>query len=427
MWATADYGATWRRIDAGFPEDDFVWVVREDAEQPGLLYAGAEWSGVWVSLDDGENWHSLRLNLPVTPVRDLKLKDGDVVAATHGRAHWILDDISPLRQLAAAGVALRSDGGEPGADAGVRLFTPRPTIRFREMVTRATFGGLFMPNPPSGVVVRYYLPQAPEAEVRLSIHEAGDDGEGEEIRTFSSRGAAAEPGPDPIDPADLVEPGLPAEAGANAFEWDMRYPEPIDWVPKTLYRHRDPYGPLAPPGRYEARLTVDGETFVVPFEIVPDPRVATPQAEFDEQFGFLMAIREKIGENHRAVARIHSLRQRIVQAIEGAAGTEGAADIARAGAELDARLWEIEDHLRQFRPSRDHRAKQELINWPVRLDDKFAKLLEHAEASDASPTSRDRMLFDDLSERQEEQIEALGFIEEGEAARFFNETESRSP
>ena len=207
----------------------------------------------------------------------------------------------------------------------------------------------------------------------------------------------------------------------------MRYPEPVDWVPKTLYRHRDPYGPLAPPGRYEARLAVDGETFAVPFEIVPDPRVATPQAAFDEQFGFLMAIREKIGENHRAVARIHSLRRRIVEAIETAAGTEGAADIARAGAELDARLWEIEDQLRQFRPSREHRAKQELINWPVRLDDKFAKLLEHAEASDAAPTSRDRMLFDDLSERQEEQIEALGFIEEGEAARFFDQAEPGGP
>ncbi len=356
------------------------------------------------------------------------MKEGDVVAATHGRAHWILDDISPLRQLAAAGVTIRADGGGPSAEDGVRLFTPRPTIRFRETVTRATFGGLFMPNPPSGVVLRYYLPRVPEGEVRLSIHEAGDgETEGEEIRTFSSQGVAPEPGPDLIDPADLVEPGLPAGAGANAFEWDMRYPEPVDWVPKTLYRHRDPYGPLAPPGRYEARLTVDGETVSVPFELVPDPRVATPQAEFDEQFGFLMAIREKIGENHRAVARIHNLRRRIVEAIETAQGTEGAVDIARAGAELDARLWEIEDQLRQFRPSREHRAKQELINWPVRLDDKFAKLLEHTEASDAAPTSRDRMLFDDLSERQEEQIEALGFVEEGEATRFFDAVESGGP
>ena len=351
-----------------------------------------------------------------------------MVAATHGRSHWILDDISPLRQLAAAGVTLRTDGGGPRAEDGVRLFTPRPTIRFREMVTQATFGGLSMPNPPSGVLLRYHLPQAPEGEVRLSIHEEGDPAaDGEEIRTFSSRAVAPEPGPDLIDPADLVEPGLPAEAGANVFEWDMRYPEPVDWVPKTLYRHRDPYGPLAPPGRYEARLTVGDETVSVPFEIVPDPRVSTPQAEFDEQFGFLIAIREKIGENHRAVERIHSLRRRIVEAIEAAAETDGAADIARAGAELDARLWAIEDQLRQFRPSREHRAKQELINWPVRLDDKFAKLLEHAEASDAAPTTRDRMLFDDLSERQEEQIEALGFVEEGEAPRFFDAAERGGP
>ena len=132
VWATADYGATWRRIDAGSRRTISCGSCARTRSSPELLYAGAEWSGVWVSLDDGESWHSLRLNLPVTPVRDLKLKDGDVVAATHGRSHWILDDISPLRQLAAAGATLRADGVGPRAEDGVRLFTPRPTIRFRE-------------------------------------------------------------------------------------------------------------------------------------------------------------------------------------------------------------------------------------------------------------------------------------------------------
>ncbi len=418
VWATADYGESWRRIDAGFPEDDFVWVVREDTERRGLLFAGAEWSGVWVSLDDGLSWQSMRLNLPVTPVRDLKVKEGDLVAATHGRAHWIIDDITPLRELAAEGVVI-SDGEGAVGEGRTRLFTPRPTIRFREMVTRATFGGLSMPNPPSGVVLRYYLPDFPQDEVRLSIHDSG----GEEIRIFSSQAGASEPGTDPIDPADLIEPGLPAEVGANIFEWDMRYPEPIDWVPKTLYRHRDPYGPLAPPGRYEARLTVGGETHTVSFEIVKDPRVSATPAEFNEQFTFLMTIRTKIGEDHRAVERIHGLRRRIVQAVEDAGGTVDGPAIVEAGAALDAQLWAIEDQLRQFRTSREYRAKQELINWPVRLDDKFAKLLEHAEASDAAPTTRDRMLFDDLARRLDEQIESLAFLEEGDAERFFQRAE----
>jgi len=276
-----------------------------------------------------------------------------------------------------------------------------------------------MPNPPGGVVLRWYLPDAPRGEVTLSIHDA----RGEEIRTFSSQGRGPRPGPDPYDPADLVEPGLPARQGANVFEWDRRYPEPIDWEPKTLYRHRDPYGPLAPPGRYEARLTVDGETRSVPFEIVPDPRIDTPPAAFAEQFEFLMAIRDKIGEDHLAVARIHALRRRIIAAIEAAAGTPDASAVAEAGAALDARLWAIEDELRQFRTSREDRAKQELIAWPVRLDDKFAKLLELSEASDAAPTTRDRMAFDDLTSRLDEQLEALAFIEEGDAARFLEGVE----
>jgi photosystem II stability/assembly factor-like uncharacterized protein len=420
VWRTGDYGNNWQRIDGDFPADDFVWVVREDTERRGLLFAGAEWSGVWTSLDDGGTWHSMRLNLPVTPVRDLKVKDGDLVAATHGRAHWIADDITPLRQLAAQDVAISDGPSATRVRGSVHLFTPRPTIRFREMVTQATFGGLSMPNPPNGVVLRYYLPNEVVGEVQLAIH----DSHGEEIRTFSSAAEAPGPGPDPIDPADLTEPDLPASVGANIFEWDMRYPEPIDWVPKTLYRHRDPYGPLAPPGRYEVRLTVAGHTHVAPFEIIKDPRVSTPQADFNEQFTFLMEIRSKIGEAHRAVERIHNLRRRTIAAIGAAAGTPDESTIAETGADLDAQLWAIEDQIRQFRVSRDHRAKQELINWPVRLDDKFAKLLEHSEASDAVPTTRDRMLFDDLAQRLDEQLDALGTLEEGDASQFFSRAET---
>jgi photosystem II stability/assembly factor-like uncharacterized protein len=409
VFKTTDYGETWTPIHDGFPEDDFVWVVREDPERRGLLYAAAEWSGVYVSFDDGMTWQSIRLDLPVTPVRDLKLKEGDLVAATHGRSFWILDDVTPLR-------ALHEDPGS----AEPRLFAPRPTVRFRENIRSATRPAQYTPttvgsNPPSGVLIRYSLPSSDVGEVVLSIHDAA----GEEIRTFSSRGSLPRPGPDLVDPSELVEPGVSVNAGGNTFVWDMRYPEAVDWVPRSLIRHRDPLGPLAPPGRYEVRLTVDGATRSQPFDIVPDPRVLSTQADFDEQFALLVAMRDRISTTHRTVDRIHRIRGRIENAIERAGTTSSLGRrIREAGVALDRELWTIEDQLRQFRASEEHRAKQELINWPVRINDKFAKLMEHLETADARPTQRDLMLFEDLSMRLSEQIRRLEELIAEDVAAF---------
>jgi photosystem II stability/assembly factor-like uncharacterized protein len=408
IFKTNDYGETWESIHDGFPNDDFIWVMREDPERRGLLYAAAEWSGVYVSFNNGADWSSLRLNLPVTPVRDLKIKDGDLVAATHGRSFWILDDVSPLREL-----------HDDPSTKRPRLFGPRPTIRFRENVRSATRPAQYLPstvgdNPPEGVVIRYFLPVSAKDEVVLSIH----DEWGEEIRTFSSRGTGRPTGPDLIDPAELVEPGVSAAPGGHTFVWNMRYPEAIDWVPRSLIRHRDPLGPLAPPGRYEVRLTVDGRRQSQPFEVVPDPRVTSTQAEFEEQFTMLMAARDKITLTHQTVDRIHAIRGHIEQAIERTGTTSLGPRIRDAGVALDRRLWEIEDQLRQFRASEEHRAKQELINWPVRLNDKFAKLMEHLETADSRPTQRDTMLFDDLSMRLDEQIGLLNALIDGDVAAF---------
>ena len=263
-------------------------------------------------------------------------------------------------------------------------------------------------------MLRYFLPVSAMGEVVLSIH----DEWGEEIRTFSSRGTGPPTGPDLIDPAELVEPGVPAEPGGHTFVWNMRYPEAVDWVPRSLIRHRDPLGPLAPPGRYEVRLTVDGRRQSQPFEFVPDPRVTSTQAEFEEQCTMLMAARDKITLTHRTVDRIHAIRGRIEQAIERADTTSLGRHIRDAGVALDRRLWEIEDQLRQFRASEEHRAKQELINWPVRINDKFAKLMEHLETADSRPTQRDTMLFDDLSMRLDEQIGLLNALIDGDVTAF---------
>ena len=195
VYKTSDYGRSWKKIVTGIPETHFVRVVREDPARRGLLFAGTEF-GMYVSFDDGASWQTLQLNLPVAPIHDLTLKDHDLAAATHGRAFWMLDDITPLEQLS-----------DEIAHADRHLFTPRDAVRFRgpSFVPARSLTGLGT-NPPNGATVYFYVKQKPEEEATLDFLDARDS----LVRRFSSR---------PKEPAD----SLKAEAGLNRFVWDLRY------------------------------------------------------------------------------------------------------------------------------------------------------------------------------------------------------------
>jgi photosystem II stability/assembly factor-like uncharacterized protein len=279
LYRTRDLGRTWQGIVTGLPADQptgsAVRVVREDPHRRGLLFAGTETS-VYVSFDDGNHWQSLRLNLPTTSFYDLKIHDGDLIAATYGRGIWILDDISPLEQASAA-----------LADRSAHLFRPQPAIRVQANINQDTPFPPEVPhgkNPPQGLVVDYYLSQ-PAHSVQLRILDA----KGRVVRSYSNAPIKPLDQPLPPTPAFWARPfrSLPSTPGEHRVTWNMRYPTPaalffdqsMGAVPEDT--PFIPEGPLALPGRYTVELTVDGKTYSQPALLKEDPRLSDSPAALD--------------------------------------------------------------------------------------------------------------------------------------------------
>ena len=276
---TRDGGKSWTEIVNGIPDDENVNAVREDPVRRGLLFAGTE-HAVYVSFDDGDHWQSLRLNMAPSSVRDIIIKGDDLAAGTHGRGFWILDDITPLRQI---------DAKVTSAQAF--LFKPQTAIRVRwDMNTDTPLPPDFPAgeNPPDGAVIDYYLQSAASGPVTLEIK----DSAGKTVRKYSSSDQPA-----PIDPmlnipTYWVRPSrvLSAEAGMHRWLWDMHYPNvpgveseyPIAAIPHDTAPQ--PTGPWAMPGQYTIVLTVNGKSYSQPLTIKMDPRVKTPPAGLQQQF-----------------------------------------------------------------------------------------------------------------------------------------------
>jgi photosystem II stability/assembly factor-like uncharacterized protein len=276
---TRDSGKSWTEITSGIPDNENVDVVREDPVRKGLLFAGTE-RAVYVSFDDGGHWQSLRLNMAASSVRDLIIKNDDLVAATHGRGFWILDDITPLRQVDAKVISSEAF-----------LFKPELAYRVRwDMNTDTPLPPDFPAgeNPPDGAVINYYLQSAASGPVTLEIR----DSSGEAVRHYSS--ADPVPAVDPMleIPTYWVRPlqVLSAAAGTHRFLWDMHYPSvpgikpeyPIAAIPHNTAPQ--PTSPWVMPGEYTVVLSVNGKTYSQPLTIKMDPRIKTPNAGLSQQF-----------------------------------------------------------------------------------------------------------------------------------------------
>jgi len=369
LYRTTDFGRTWTKITNGIPANEFTRVIREDPQRPGLLYAGTE-RGVYVSFDAGANWQSIRLNLPVVPIHDLAVKNGDLAAATHGRSFWILDNVELLRQFDTQALA----------DAA-HLFKPRPTIRFRngaDLVGTFANSSAAGKNPPDGVVIPYYLKSAASGEVTLRILKGGDV-----VQSFSSQPADAPAGRGPRPPL------VAAAAGAHRFVWDMRYPA-ADVLPDAVFQG-SAAGPRAAPGSYRVELTVDGRTLSQTFEILRDPRLDYTDADLVAQFEFLMGVRDELTETMRVVRGIREMRTEAERAVQRAGGSEGLQKALKA---LNDKLYPLEERLVQYRA----RAGQDLIAQPTGIDSKLARLLNFASMADAPPTQGERDLYKRLSD-----------------------------
>ncbi|HZK99836.1 MAG TPA: hypothetical protein VFC47_08040 [Caulobacteraceae bacterium] len=354
-YRTADAGKSWTSIAAGLPPGAVVHVVREDPVRRGLLYAGTE-LGVFISFDDGAHWRPLQLNLPVVPVHDLTLNGADLIAATHGRSFWILDDVTPLRQAKAAGDAAALYAPEPA----MRLYYPD------QVDTRRPVGQ----NPPAGAIIDYVLKDAPTGEVTLDILDSG----GQVLRHMSSTKTNKEvqppEWPDQIVLSDLI----PARAGMNRLIWDLRTNDPVQ-IPGAFYEDQAPRGAIVAPGQYQVRLTVGGESRTAPLVVLADPRVPGSAAGIAAKTALAMRVVADIDALHRAVNAIREARRHLA-----------------SGDPNDARYRAIEEALMQV----EMKGSEANLAFPGMLNEQLATFVQSLEDADTAPTTQQVALFDAL-------------------------------
>jgi len=312
IFQTRDFGKTWQETVNGIRDGDFVRTVREDPVRKGLLYAGTE-RGVYVSLDSGDHWRSLRLNMPVVSIHDLAIEQDDLVAATYGRAFWILDDVTPLRQAEAR-----------AANSGAHLFVPRTAIRVRRDENQDTPLPPEVPagkNPPDGAILNYFLPANSAGDIQLEIYDADE----KLVRSFSSAAAAREPEKTPFVAEYWIghPQALSKAAGMHRFVWNLRYPDPRAMHPQSPYNYPiaaivgstplPPQGPLVLPGKYEVRLKAGGQVFRQPLEVKMDPRVAAVRNELQSSLELQLKISALLGKSFEGYQQAKELRVRLAE------------------------------------------------------------------------------------------------------------------
>jgi photosystem II stability/assembly factor-like uncharacterized protein len=318
IYRTHDAGKTWTEIVRGLPDNAPVNAVREDPMRQGLLFAGTE-RAVFVSFNDGDDWQPLRLNMPATSIRDLVIHEDDLVVGTHGRSFWVLDNITPLRQLDSDVMAAKA-----------HLFRPQVTYRVRWNQNPDTPLPPEEPagkNPPDGAMIDYYLKSATTEPVTLEIL----DSKNNLVRRYASTDK-----PEPVAEKELDIPTywirptaiLSAEPGPHRFVWDLHYPPPPGTTrtyPISAIVHDTPSEPMGPwvlPGNYTVRLTVNGEAFSQPLIVKMDPRVTTSPEGLDQQFTLSMQCYQGMRDAHQASESARKLRDEIKKLRELLAKTE---------------------------------------------------------------------------------------------------------
>ena len=398
IYKTGDYGKTWSKITKGIPDNTFVRAVREDPKRRGLLYAGTE-TGLYVSFNDGADWRSLQLNLPTTPIHDLTVKNDDLVVATHGRSFWILDDLSPLRQF-------RDDV----TNQGVYLYTPATAFRMHNVNVEETTKNVTVgENPPPGAVIYYYVKETPKSEVTIEILDAA----GTVARKYSSK-KTVDPD-EPRNPEDKKpEKQIKVEAGLNRFLWDLRY-EAASRVPDYyLFEYKDgALGPLAVPGKYQVRLTVDGKSYNAPLELKLDPRLNVSQADLQKQFDLAIQIRDQISSVYNAVNQIQDVRAQV----DGLKRRlpDSAKPVLTAAVDLDQKLLSVRDDLIQAKV----KANEDSLAYPQRVDSKLASVaLVVSDGTDSAPTEAAIRQFAKLKQRADDVLARWAEIQRTDLPAF---------
>jgi hypothetical protein len=394
IYRTRDFGKSWQEIVTGLAENAPVNVVREDPVRKGLLYAGTETS-VYVSFDDGDHWQPLQLNLPHTSMRDLRIHGDDLIVGTHGRSFWILDDVTPLRQVNAE-----------VATAEAHLYTPQTAIRLKWNRNPDTPLPPEVPagkNPPDGAIIDYFLAKDTASPVTLEILDAN----GKLVRKYSSTDKA-EP-PEKIAPKHPIpmywvreEKILSAAAGMHRFVWDERYTAPESLghsFPISAIVHDtplEPRGALALPGRYAVKLTLEGKSYSRPLVLKMDPRVKSPATELAKQFAMQSAAAAAMNESFEALTEVKSTREQVKAAMEKASSPETKQKLA----EFDKKAAALEGAAVPGFFGIPLAGKQP-ENFST-LNQRFGQVLAIADVADAAPTTQTEAVAADLKNALED-------------------------
>jgi photosystem II stability/assembly factor-like uncharacterized protein len=356
VFKTTDYGQSWTRIVNGINEGHFARSIREDLKMPGLLYLGTE-HGVYISFDDGDSWQSLQLNLPDTPIRDLVLRNSDIVLGSHGRSFWILDDIEPLRQAKTL-----------STDQELILFQPANAIR-----------GAYNAN------ITYYLKNEADS-VTVEIL----DKNGEVINTFT--GTETEYKPDPnISFWRKAGSTVPTTAkGLNSFTWDLRYQGATSFEGMIVWSARPKHGPYAPIGEYQVRVKLGDKISTQPIHIEMNPNLqGVTEEDLIAQFELAIKIRNKTSIANETVIQIRSIRK---QANELLKSNEDDQLVKSLNGMLE-KMKVIEEDLYQVKNQSD----QDPLNFPIKLNNRLSSLRRSIENGQAKPTDAAYVVFDELS------------------------------
>ncbi len=366
VFRTRDYGVTWDKIIEGIAPTHFARAVREDPVREGLLFLGTE-HAAYASIDDGDHWWSIQQNLPDTPIRDLVVKDSDVVLGTHGRGFWILDDIEPLRQW------------EPSVtNATLTLFKPSRAVRGVQ-----------------DAVIQYHLAEEVE-KVVVEITDAS----GTLVDRFEGAEPDFEAEPD-FSWFRASRSTLPTTGkGLNRFSWNGRYQGATGFEGMVLWSARAENGPKSPPGEYRVRVEAGGVSEETSLTVIADPRlIGVTTADLVEQFELASSIRDRTTEANQAVVQIRDVRLQLEERLEGSSDQGLIADGGRLIEEMTA----VEEALYQTK----NRSNQDPLNFPIRLNNRLASLRRSVETGDAKPTDGAYAVYEELTGELEAHLTRL--------------------
>ncbi len=370
LFRTHDFGKTWTKIVNGIAPNDYTHTIREDPTRKGLLYAGTQ-HGVYISYDDGDHWQSLRLNLPDSMVADLWVEANDLVATLHGRAFWILDDLQVLRQY-----------GAEAAAADTYLFKPGEAIRtaggarIDYWLKKATQDLTLDILDPNGQVIRSYKGAAPKVPARGEGAPADDD-----------------------DGPRRQAPPPSTTAGLQRFTWDLQY-QPVVSFPGMVLWGATTNGPIALPGTYQVKLTVDGKAMTQPIVVQKHPLHEATDADLRAQFDLAMRIRDKVTEANNAVIQIRYIKEQVNDRLKK---SNDDADLRALANRLLRGLTQVEEDVYQVR----NQSNQDPLNFPIKINNRLASLLRVVETGDGRPTDNAATIFSDVQVELKAQIDKL--------------------